>query len=201
MASFAAFALQLMVNAAPPALLSGAMRAGDDEVRHAEQCFALASRDGPTVAAREFPRSALASVMPQSLADLADAALREGGVAETLSVLDMAAQLDAGQVVDADERAVLLAIVRDETRHAALAWRTVTWASRSSGDKQLVARLFATLAQLELDAPSVHKAAFASLIRPLANGLIAHDGEWRAVVQSHDVELEPRMRKIVTVNV
>jgi hypothetical protein len=43
-ASFAAFSLQLMVNGAPFALLAGAANANGDEVRHAEQSFALASR-------------------------------------------------------------------------------------------------------------------------------------------------------------
>jgi hypothetical protein len=40
-ASFNAFSLQLMVNAAPPSLLRAASKAADDEVRHAQMVIVI----------------------------------------------------------------------------------------------------------------------------------------------------------------
>lgn len=68
------------------------------------------------------------------------AALMEGGIAETLSVLESARQLDDDvdrNELTLNERAGLLTIVSDELRHAALAWRTVAWASAISMTKKM----------------------------------------------------------------
>jgi hypothetical protein len=114
-ASFAAFSLQLMINGAPFSLLAGAAKANADEVRHAEQSFALASRfAGHAITAEPFPRHAISSMQPQSLEKLAEAAFREGCIAETLSVFDAARQVDENDVADDEERNVLIGIVRDE---------------------------------------------------------------------------------------
>jgi hypothetical protein len=66
-ASFAAFSLQLMVNGAPFSLLTGAANANADEVRHAEQSFALASRfAGREITAESFPRRAISALVSRS---------------------------------------------------------------------------------------------------------------------------------------
>ncbi len=140
-ASFAAFSLQLMINGAPFSLLAGAAKANADEVRHAEQSFALASRfAGHPITAEPFPRHAISSMVPQSVDELAEAAFREGCIAETLSVFAAARQVDENDVVD-EERSVLTGIVRDEARHSALAWRTVAWATGTAQSEALNERL------------------------------------------------------------
>jgi hypothetical protein len=178
-ASFAAFSLQLMVNGAPFSLLSGAASANADEVRHAEQSLALATRfAGAEIKLDAFPSTAVASLRAQSIGELAEAVLREGCVGETLSVLESARQVDGGADMDAVERTVLHGIVRDELKHSALAWRTLAWASRGAGAE----RLQRVVDELEHTYASP---AFDQLVRPLANCLIGNE-RWSDAVASTD---------------
>ena len=185
-ASFSAFALQLMANAAPLPLLSGAMRAGDDEVRHAEASFALASRfAGRDVRPGEFPAAAVGAIEPQSIDALARAALAEGGIAETLSVLDAAREYD--ETDDAQERTVLRMVVADELRHAALAWRTVVWASQVSPNRDTL------LANLRRDvaAQAQSHRDFGDVIAPLAARLLSDNAvDFDTVLSYPDVEID-----------
>eukprot|EP01108_Squamamoeba_japonica_P004384 TRINITY_DN3466_c0_g1_i3.p3 TRINITY_DN3466_c0_g1~~TRINITY_DN3466_c0_g1_i3.p3 ORF type:complete len:289 (+),score=128.99 TRINITY_DN3466_c0_g1_i3:1051-1917(+) len=186
--SFAAFTLQLMANAAPPALLAGASRAAGDEVRHAEQSFALASAyGGRAIGAGPMPTAVLSSgLQPQSLRQLALAALDEGGIAETLSVLRAAADYDrlvaaggaASTALAQLERDTLLGIVRDETRHAALAWRTVAWASAQS----------AALADECRAVVAPHRAAH-PFLGELADRLIGNAAQAQRALTAVDVDL------------
>jgi hypothetical protein len=187
-ASFAAFSLQLMVNGAPFSLLTGAAKANADEVRHAEQSFALASRfAGHKITAEPFPRHAIGTLQPQSLEELAEATLREGCIAETLSVFDAARRIDEADVTDEEEQSVLIGIVHDETRHAALAWRTVAWATGKSSNATLNQRLIALIAA---EHARCHQSCdlFARLIVPLAARLIGSDN-WQRIVESNDVAI------------
>lgn len=122
----------------------------------------------------------LHSFIAKSLDELASAALREGGIAETLSVLRAAADYDATPPSAARERDVLRQIVRDEARHAALAWRTVAWACATRG-RELVAALRRVV---DDEATSTtgddERDAFDQLVRPLAAQLIAVDA-WARV--------------------
>jgi hypothetical protein len=190
-ASFAAFSLQLMVNGAPFSLLSGAAKANADEVRHAEQSFALASRfAGHPITAEPFPRHAISSLVPQSLEELAEAAFREGCIAETLSVFAAARQVDENHVVDDEERAVLTGIVRDEARHSALAWRTVAWATATAKNAALNAKLMQIAVDESNRCVATHSCdVFARLIVPLSKKLIG-TSDWQRVVESDDVAVE-----------
>lgn len=128
-ASFARVTLELLALGAPPALLADTQRAGLDEVRHAEQCFALASR----YLGRDVAPGPLPALAPReaSLARLAVDTFVEGCAGETVATL--AATRAAAACEDAAVARVLARIVRDETRHAALAWQTVAWAVRQGG--------------------------------------------------------------------
>jgi hypothetical protein len=189
-ASFAAFSLQLLVNGAPFALLAGAARANGDEVRHAEQSFSLASRfAGRAITAEAFPRRAVSALEPQTLEELAEATLREGCIAETLSVFEAARRVAAGDVVDAEERAVLVGIVRDEARHSALAWRTVAWASGAALNEPLNARLTTIVADEQARCADAHQCElFARLIVPLAKRAIGAR-DWEQIVNAPEVEI------------
>ncbi|MCB9698786.1 MAG: ferritin-like domain-containing protein [Alphaproteobacteria bacterium] len=124
-ASFARFTLELVRFGAPPELLLGAQRAGLDEVEHARLCFALASAYlGEAVGPSEVDLAGAATLAPDRLA-FAEALVREGCVGETLSVLEAAAML-AG-TSDPAVADVLRTIIDDESRHAALAWKTLAW--------------------------------------------------------------------------
>jgi hypothetical protein len=189
-ASFAAFSLQLMINGAPFSLLTGAAKANADEVRHAEQSFALASRfAGRQITAEPFPRHAISSMQPQSLEELAVAAFREGCIAETLSVFDAARQVDENDVVDDEERNVLIGIVRDEARHSALAWRTVAWATGTAHNAALNKRLKQIVVEESARCVAHHCNVFERLILPLSAGLVG-TSEWPRVVESEDVDVE-----------
>ena len=121
-ASFARVAFDLMALGAPPQLLADTHAAAADEVRHAERFFALASAVGPSVGPGPLPIPALQPPDPaRILADL----LRDACINETLAVCQAVAERDACTVPAV--RDVLTAIIADETRHAALAWRTLRW--------------------------------------------------------------------------
>ncbi len=127
-AAFARAATELGAADAPPALLAATLRAGRDEVAHARGCFALASHHAGTTI-RPGPLPALAA-RPGGLAAIAHNSFLEGCVHETLSV---PAALDWQRNAGPAEQPLLARIIRDETRHAELAWRTVAWAVAAGG--------------------------------------------------------------------
>lgn len=123
-ASFARATLELMAIGAPPTLLLDTQHASADEVKHAQLAFALASRfAGVALAPAPLP---LDAVRPRvGAAAIISALLREACIGETVGVAE--ARLAAAQCTDPGIRAALTVIVEDETRHAALAWRTLRW--------------------------------------------------------------------------
>jgi hypothetical protein len=126
-AAFARFSMLLLSVAAPPELVAASQRASLDEIAHARDCFALARRFG----ARDAGPGALEvhdamGAGPRSLADLAALTVEEGCVGETLGAALAGEQLALAG--DAETRRILARIVRDEARHAELAWRFVAWA-------------------------------------------------------------------------
>ncbi|MEM7153199.1 MAG: ferritin-like domain-containing protein [Myxococcota bacterium] len=128
-AAFARATLELMAVGAPPSLLAEAQRAGLDEIRHAQQCFALAGHyGGHAVEPGALP--ALAP-RPSTLARLAADTFAEGCVGETIAAL--VARRAARGCAQHDIARTLEAIADDETGHAALAWQTITWALQQGG--------------------------------------------------------------------
>jgi hypothetical protein len=123
-ASFARAALDLMALGAPPDLLAATQAACLDELRHAQLFFGLASGvSGSAVGPGPLPvPSPAAPVTPESFLD---ALLRDACVNETLAVCQAVAEHAA--CGDPTVQAVLRTIIDDETRHAALAWRTLRW--------------------------------------------------------------------------
>ena len=188
-ASFARFVLQLLAVGAPSALVLDGQAAIADEVRHAQDCFALASAYagapiGPGPLAIE---GSLAG--PCDLAALAGATAVEGCVNETIAAL--IATTAAALAEDPAVAGRLAVIAADEQRHAALAWRTVAWAL-DHGDEQVhaaVARAFAAapsqVDEHDEDGLEVHgrlsrraraavaRAAWREVIAPQARRLLA----------------------------
>jgi hypothetical protein len=123
-AAFGRFALELVALGAPSWALGETALAMGDETAHAEMAFALASAyAGHDVGPAPLPiDGALGEVNERSVfATL----VREGCIGETLAAVLAAHALE--EATDTAVRDVLVRIVADETRHAALAWRVAMW--------------------------------------------------------------------------
>jgi len=126
-AAFARFTMMLLSVAAPPELVAASQRASLDEIAHARDCFALARRYGaPDAGPGALDVHDALGPGPRSLADLAALTAEEGCVGETLGAALAVEQLAVA--VEPAVRRVLARIVRDEARHAELAWRFIAWA-------------------------------------------------------------------------
>lgn len=191
-ASFAAVTLDLMALGAPPDLLAEAQRAALDEIEHARFAWSLASLwsgrplgPGP-LALDGFP-------LRHVLEDIVEALVRDGCVGETLGAAE--AQLCAELAAHPVLAARLAGIADDETRHAALAWRTLRWLLASHGPAVRLVALGAVAelrAELATDLPPDDQAAAApgwGLLRPRARR--AHHRETFAAV------IEPVLRTLL----
>ena len=163
-AAFHRFSLQLMALGAPPELLLETQRAAADEVLHARLSFGLAS------AFAGSPMSAgpidTAGALETDLAAILRAHVQEACINETVACVQAAAARD--EATDPAVRAVLERIVEDETRHAALAWKTLRWLLSLDGN-------LVDIVREELDAAHFEGAraeALERVVRPCAEALL-----------------------------
>jgi hypothetical protein len=138
-ASFGAFTIALLSNGAPPDLVSDALTAGLDEVRHAKVSFEIASMllggGNGTVIVEPGPLPASSLNFGNNLTALALGATQEGCVEETLSALvafmEVEEELDQEPNIGTKIKELLkdkmTTIAMEEASHSALAWRTVQW--------------------------------------------------------------------------
>jgi hypothetical protein len=124
-AAFARFALQLLSLGAPPALVEQASSAMSDETRHAKLAFGVASAllghaVGPAALDVEH------SLLETSLVDVTRLVIREGCIGETCAALE--AREAALHATQPELTQLLHGIADDESRHAELAWRFVSYA-------------------------------------------------------------------------
>jgi len=159
-ASFAAFAIALMSNRAPPHLIQQSLTAAQDEYRHAQTAFSVATLLG-TMNGNQTNGELLvepSALPPTQLkfgpnkTELVLGAASEGCIAETLSALRMAAQVDADlrslslpcSGHDDDLTRMLADLTRtialEEAAHSALAWNTVQWVCSADQEACSVAR-------------------------------------------------------------
>jgi hypothetical protein len=190
-ASFARATLELMAVGAPPDLLADCQRAGLDEVRHAQGCFALAER----YAGRRLAPGPIAALPAReaTLERLAVDTFVEGCVAETVATLAATRVLAACR--DPEVARLLRRIVRDETRHAALAWRTVAWAV-GEGGAPVADAVRAAAAAMRPD-PSADAAA-ASDLELLAHGRLDARTRRDAAVDAWREIIDPTLALIVS---
>jgi hypothetical protein len=123
-ASFARATLQLLAIGAPSDLVHDTQTAGADEVRHAQIAYGLASTyaGGPIGPGPLALGDAMPALDPRSaMHGLVD----EACVSEVLGAAEALAASEA--CTDPVVRAALLQMAADESRHAALAWRTLGW--------------------------------------------------------------------------
>eukprot|EP00954_Amorphochlora_amoebiformis_P030824 1395252-Amorphochlora_amoeboformis.AAC.1 len=153
-ASFANHALELMKFGAPAALIEGALIAGQDEIRHAQACFAFASRfdpgcctlrhqysenqnlykaaEGKTYAPTDFPIGSSADIA-ETMEGMAGRLSGEGCYGETIGTVLAARQYFTAK--DPQVKEELRIIIKEETNHAKLAWDTARWAIQKGGRK------------------------------------------------------------------
>ncbi len=134
-ASFGRVALELLSLGAPPELVEGAHLAALDEIRHAKICLFFAKACG--VGAVEPGRLASVPQRSDDFARFAADTFIEGCVGESVAAL-VVTRAAAG-AEDAALRQALEGIAADEARHAALAWKMVSWAIEQGGTPVLAA--------------------------------------------------------------
>lgn len=196
-AAFARFSLCLLSVGAPAEMVVVSQRASLDEVRHAQACFALARRYG-SEAFGPTELSLQGALNPLSLAELAALTAEEGVVGETLGTVLAAAELDVSR--DPDVLRVREKLLKDELRHAELAWRFVRWA---------VLRDPAAVVPAVADAAA--RAIRATLAMPLkqydgidldtwhAHGRLTCHEARRAIVRGIEEVVEPCLRQLLAV--
>ena len=142
-ASFARFVMELLALGAPPELVAAAQVALGDEIRHAQQCFSLASMYATAPCGPSTLDVSHALGTDVSLVDFAVRTASEGCVAETVAALQVHAAANAAEVPAI--ASLLRAIAEEETEHALLAWRTVCWAIEKGGEgvRRAVGEVFA----------------------------------------------------------
>lgn len=123
--SFEILARELEAHGAPVHLVRAAEKSARDEVRHARVMSALAQRHGGR--ARRSDRSARARAT-RSLEEMLRENAVEGCVNETYGAL--VAWYQAANARDPKVRAAMTPIARDESEHAALAWKIAAWAEK-----------------------------------------------------------------------
>lgn len=145
-AAFSKMSLQLLALGAPADLLSACQQAALDEIDHARRCYALAGSYG-NQAFGPSPITELNGVTLEkiTLEQLAMESLQDGCLMEGFS----AAYLHeaALRAVDSELKATLMAMSKDETRHAELAWNILSWSLRSA-DAQMRNNLRTALSNL-----------------------------------------------------
>ncbi|WP_437599742.1 ferritin-like domain-containing protein [Sorangium sp. So ce590] len=161
-ASFARFSLQLLALGAPAALVGEAHRAALDEVEHARLAYGIASRlagraigPGPLLEAATAPLGA-------GVAEVVEALVEEGCVGETLGAAE---GRELSQIAgDPALAAALARIAADEERHAALAWRALSWMLATFGEparaaaERAFSRAVARYAADPAPGPAAHEA-------------------------------------------
>jgi len=178
-ASFGRVALELLRHGAPADLVARCHEAALDEVRHAQLAFGLASAlgDGP-VRPGPLPLGE-AVALSSTLADVAEALVREGCIGETLAALEAAARLRGAKGAVAD---ALATIADDEGRHASLAWATLRWLVAVGGE-DVVVRAASVFAEGPMPVAGTDVRGGQALGLLSAEALTAvHEDAWRTVV-------------------
>ena len=185
-ASFAAFALDLMALGAPADLVARAHAAALDEIRHASLCFAIAAAydgDARGPGALPIPRRR----GPPTFASLVRDTLVDGCFGETVAALD--AYAACTRATEPTVRAALEEIARDEERHAELAFAALSWLLTEGGEAAR-ASLEHALAAIEVG-PSLHDAATAATRVLAAHGRSGRAAHHRSRVLALSSIVEP----------
>lgn len=148
--SFLRLAGELRALGAPLALVDRAVRAALEEVAHANDCFAIASRHAGTVVSPSgWPE---APPRAPNLERIAVEAWVDGCIGERAAAL---AAREASSTADPSTRAALSRIARDEAGHARLAWDVLQFALAKGGGPVARAVTRSQLAPVPIDDPEI----------------------------------------------
>ena len=198
-ASFNRFSLQLMALGAPPELLLETQAAAADEVRHAQTTFGIASAYAG-VPIGPGPLSLDGVRLDTDILAVLRGLVMEACVGETLGVAEAHAAAELAE--DPAVAAALRTIAEDETRHSALAWKTLKWILDANPELKLVAAAAFEEAIDELTREAgdgvegldaygvlsperrlaVYREAVETLVLPCARQLLSDDAALAAVV-------------------
>jgi hypothetical protein len=166
-AAFARFSLQLLSLGAPPELIERTTRAMVDETRHARQAFGIASAfAGEALGPAELDIER--SLGATTLAEVVRLVVREGCIGETGAALE--AREAAAHAADPALARVLHAVADDESQHAELAWRFVSWALERAPDD--VAHVLRSELSRAEPAPASRSEPSADELAALAYGVV-----------------------------
>lgn len=133
--AFAELARALVAAEAPPALITRALNAGEDELRHTIGSAKMALKHAknaiftpPHFEPRQTFETGLAAYKRLAVESWLDGCLNEGVAAK-------AAELDAVITRDRDVRQLKTTIAREEAEHAQLAWDVLRWSIDRGGDE------------------------------------------------------------------
>ena len=130
-AAYGRFALELLASDAPRGLVTGVHRAALDEIRHAQRYFDLASiYERATVVAQPVVLDAH-TLSRLDLQRAVYTAVIDGCVGETLAAVEAAHASSLSQWRTL--RALLATIAHEESAHASLAFRFISWAIDKHG--------------------------------------------------------------------
>lgn len=189
-AGFHRFALDLLAHGAPPELIREAGHAATQEITHALDCFTLASAYAGRRLGPEALDMGTHAPIARSLAELAAWTARDGAIGETVAATLAAEALE--HATDPEVRRALEVVVRDETAHAELAWRTLAWALAVGGDDvhDAVHTVFASIVSPRT-APTLETAG------TLAHGLLPARDQDAAARRCIDEVLLPVMHAVL----
>ena len=177
-ASFAAFNVALLTNGAPSDLVEDALQAALDEVRHTKASFEVVFKlSGKEAGPGSLPESSLE--FTQDIKAMGMAVAREGCLDETLSAFDARMESDHiskllnGEAIESVYSSIdrdtltwirneLRTIGSDESKHAALAWKTLKWLC--SGNKDACEDIMADVFDKDAVDQRLRQRAQASLI-------------------------------------
>lgn len=130
-AAFSRLGLELLTHGAPASLVRRTHRAAAQEIVHAADCFAMASR----YAGRELSAGPmdLPPLRVRELAAIAGESFLDGCIGE--GVAAAVARAGARATTDPEVRRVLNRIARQEAEHAELAWDVLAFALARGGDE------------------------------------------------------------------
>lgn len=158
-AAFARLSLSLLAFGAPPELVARSHEAALDEIRHAQISFTRAGGGaigpGPCPAFADLRAHA-------SLEELAAETYVDGCIGETIAALEL-------RMHGSDP--IVLAMARDEERHAELAWRIVEWAI-SAGGATVRERIARVADERRTNGGALARWAHANVIEPCTKTLL-----------------------------
>ncbi len=192
-ASFNRFSMQLLAVGAPADLLEAAQRAALDEIRHTRLCFSIASSyAGQPLGPGPLPMGE-GIYSGFDLRALACGTVEEGCIGETLAAMEAAAAREPAE--PSMVRRALEVIERDESSHAALAFKTVRWAlTQQPALREPVERCYlATLARHLNEARGEHLSE-SDLAR---HGLLPEPQRQQLRQQTIDAVLRPALTQLL----